>query len=83
MQITLSTLAEQFNRKGIDMDQLALLMDDIELFFQESKKCSRNRLNIELERLGWGIRIVEPRTYQSIRRLIKIINSGQNGLKMV
>ena len=83
MYRTLSSLAEQFNRKGIDLDQLALLMDDIELFFRESKKYSRHWLNIELERLGWGIRIVEPQTYQSIRRLIKIISSGRNGLNMV
>ena len=41
----LTTLAEQFNRKGIGMDQLAFLMDDIELFFRESKKYSRQRLN--------------------------------------
>jgi hypothetical protein len=37
---------------------------------------------MELERLGWGIRIVEPQTYQSIRRLIKVIGAGQNELKM-
>lgn len=83
MYAILSKLAEQFNRKGIETDQLTFLMDDIELFFRESKKLSRQRLNIELERLGWGIRIVEPQTYQSLRRLIEVIGTGQNRLKMV
>lgn|GEM_PF-4459364 len=77
MHSIVPTLVSQFNRKGIDRDQVTWLIDDVELLFHRNDKISRNRLNIELESLGWGIKIVEPQTYDLIRRLVDKLRSGR------
>ena len=70
MHSIVPALVSEFNRKGIHREQVTWLIDDIELLFYSNDTYSRNRLNLELESLGWGIKIVEPQTYELIRRLI-------------
>lgn len=76
MHSIVPALVSELNRKGIDRDQVTWLIDDIELLFYSNDKYSRNRLNLELESLGWGIMIVEPQTYELIRRLVDKLRSG-------
>ena len=83
MQSIVSTLTSQFSRKGIHSEQLSHLIDDIELYFHHNDTFSRKRLNLELESLGWGIKIVEPQTYELIRRLMDKLRSEKIRLEVV
>ena len=75
MHSIIPALVSQFNRKGIHKDQVSWIINDIEMLYNNKKKFSRNRLNLELESLGWGIQIVEPQTYDLIKRLIDKLKS--------
>ena len=78
MQTIIPALVIQFNRKGINRDQVLRIIDDIERLAHKINTFSRDRLNLELESLGWGINVVEPPTYELICRLVdKLGSEGQ------
>ena len=66
----MSTLIREFDRKGIHPGQFQGLLKDIEKFFQKNGYRSRQRLNLELESLGWGIKIIDRETFESILQLL-------------
>lgn len=76
----MSTLTGEFHRKGIHPEQLRGLLKDIEIFFHNNGYRSRQRLNLELESLGWGIKIIDRETYE---RILLLLNATiHNGLRL-
>lgn len=62
----ISTMAQELHRKGIDPELLPGFLKDIKLFIKDNGRLSLQRLNLELEDLGWGIRIIDQQIYDRI-----------------
>lgn len=76
----MSTLMHEFHRKGIHPGQIQGLLKDIEIFFHNNGYRSRQWLNLELESLGWGIKIIDRETYE---RILELLNATiPNGLRL-
>jgi hypothetical protein len=76
----MSILVREFHRQGYHPGQLQGLLKDIEIFFQDNGYRSRQRLNLELESLGWGINIIDRETYD---RILQLLNAtSHEGLRL-
>ena len=72
MDALISTLRQEFDRKGLYSELLPGLLKDIEVFFGNHNHHSLHRLNLELEDLGWGIGVIDQQIYE---RILKIYNA--------
>lgn len=73
----MTTLIQEFRRKGISLRLLPSLLKDIEVSFKKRQRPSRHQLNVELEDLGWGIRIIDQQIYQRILHALQPEKLGE------
>lgn len=73
MDSSVGTLAHEFHRKGINRGQLPRLLKDIETFLNDNGCRSIRLLNLELESLGWGIKLVDQQTFEHILQLLELL----------
>jgi hypothetical protein len=77
MKALVSTLTEEFHRKGLYPGLLPKFLRDIDVLINDNTEISRNRLNHELEDLGWGISVINHKIYE---RILKA-HGGRHGLR--
>jgi hypothetical protein len=66
----LSKITDKLLKHGFTPIEIPGLLDDITHLFKESKNCTTNSINQELENLGWGIQILDESLFEEIASLM-------------
>ena len=68
-------VTDKFLKKGLTPVELPDLLNDLTLLFKQSKRCTRNNINQELENLGWGVDLLDGYLFKEIVSLL--ISTGE------
>jgi hypothetical protein len=63
-------LTDRLLQKGFTPVEIPELLNDLTLLIHQSKSCTTNYINKELENLGWGIQIIDESLFQEIISLL-------------
>jgi hypothetical protein len=69
-------VTDKFLKKGFTPVELPDLLNDLTLLFKQSKSCTTNDINQELENLGWGVDLLDEYIFKEIESLL--IGTGEN-----
>jgi hypothetical protein len=71
----LKIVTDKFLKKGLTPVELPDLLNDLTLLFKQSKGCTTNNINQELENLGWGVDLLDEYLFKEIESLL--ISTGE------
>ena len=60
------TFYNSFRKNGFLDDEIPFFIRDLEAFFTRGNRYSRQDLNAELEKLGWGIQIIDHALFKDL-----------------
>jgi hypothetical protein len=63
-------VSDKFLKKGFTEVELPDLLNDLILLFKQSKRCTANKINQELENLGWGVDLLDDYLFKEIESLL-------------
>ena len=62
-------------KKGFTPAELPDLLNDLTLLIKQSKRCTTNNINQELENLGWGVDLLDEYLFKEIESLL--VSTGE------
>ena len=73
--LELSKITDKLLKKGFTPVEIPDLLNDLTLLFRQSKSCTTNNINQELENLGWGVELLDEYLFKEIASLL--ISTGE------
>jgi hypothetical protein len=68
-------ITDRFLKKGFTPAELPDLLNDLTLLIKQSKRCTTNNINQELENLGWGVDLLDEYLFKEIESLL--VSTGE------